>query len=378
MNDQNQLMIQGNENLPAYLQDQQYVSVMAGEMVDKTPRISTQGGKFRFIKNGVSSDQLDYIEVVPVRLGPTGANNTYRVLYLSDYDPKKPASPDCWSADGVTPSDNSRARQSASCATCAKNVAGSGRNGARACKFSKTLAVVSPSDWNTVYRLNIPSTTLFDKEMDNKGFFGWKGFIERCGVSKAPPESFVLRLGFTRNSTEGFRMLPIRYLNQDEFTYVSGLSRAQSTIDLVTMDIRASEEEEEAQANTAFEQPPVQQVPVQQAPVQQAPAAVIQPEPVQQTTYAPPPVQQVPVQQAPAAVIQPEPVQQYAPPPVQQAPAAVIQPEPVQQYAPPPVQQAPAAVATPVFEQPAHVSPPPAVEVTDERRARIDALIQDV
>ena len=357
MNDQNQLMIQGNENLPAYLQDQQYVSVMAGEMVDKTPRISTQGGKFRFIKNGVSSDQLDYIEVVPVRLGPTGANNTYRVLYLSDYDPKKPASPDCWSADGVTPSDNSRARQSASCATCAKNVAGSGRNGARACKFSKTLAVVSPSDWNTVYRLNIPSTTLFDKEMDNKGFFGWKGFIERCGVSKAPPESFVLRLGFTRNSTEGFRMLPIRYLNQDEFTYVSGLSRAQSTIDLVTMDIRASEEEEEAQANTAFEQPPVQQVPVQQAPVQQAPAAVIQPEPVQQTTYAPPPVQQVPVPQAPAAVIQPEPVQQYAPPPVQQAPAAV---------------------ATPVFEQPAHVSPPPAVEVTDERRARIDALIQDV
>ena len=344
MNDQNQLMIQGNENLPAYLQDQQYVSVMAGEMVDKTPRISTQGGKFRFIKNGVSSDQFDYIEVVPVRLGPTGANNTYRVLYLSDYDPKKPAPPDCWSADGVTPSDKSRARQSASCATCAKNVAGSGRNGARACKFSKTLAVVSPSDWNTVYRLNIPSTTLFDKGMDNKGFFGWKGFIERCGVSKAPPESFVLRLGFTRGSTEGFRMLPIRYLNQDEFTYVSGLSRAQSTIDLVTLDIHASEEEEEAQANAAFEQSPVQQVPVPQAP---------------------------------AAVIQPEPVQQYAPPPVQQAPAAVIQPEPVQQYAPPPVQQAPAAVATPVFEQPAHVSPP-AVEVTDERRARIDALIQDV
>ena len=342
MNEQNQIATYDPNFLPDYLRDQTFVSSMAGELVDKTPRISTRGGKFRFVKGDVVSEPMSSIEVIPVRIGPTGAQATYRVLYLNDFDPNKPAAPDCWSPDGIAPSDKSRAKQSASCATCAKNVAGSGKNNSRACRFSKTLAVVSPSDWNTVYRLNLPASTLFDKELDAAGYFGWRGFIDRCALSKAPPESFLLKLDFPRESTEGFRFNPVRYLQKDEFEYVVNLSKDQKVIDLVTLDIHVSEAEEEVAQQTT-QQPP------QAPPPQAVPQA---PPPVQQTTYAPPP-QAVPQAPPPQAVPQ-------APPP-----QAVPQ-------APPPVQQ-----AQPVFEQ-SHLTPPPKTELTDERRARIDALIADV
>ena len=87
-------------------------------------RISIKGGVFRLVAGGKEVAAIDerYLDVVLVNAAP----KVSRVFYMKKYDANEVAAPDCWSADGVTPSPDSENKQASRCDECAQNIAGSG------------------------------------------------------------------------------------------------------------------------------------------------------------------------------------------------------------------------------------------------------------
>lgn len=66
-----------------------------------------------------------------------------RAYYEGDYQPGSPASPDCYSFDGVKPHEKSADPQSTTCANCPKNQFKSARNGnGKACKEGVKFAML--------------------------------------------------------------------------------------------------------------------------------------------------------------------------------------------------------------------------------------------
>jgi hypothetical protein len=91
-----------NNNLPDYLQEVELDDLtknLAGNTA--TRRISIRGGVFRMMVNGeeLAKNTNRAMNVVIVN----GAPHVSRSLYLSEYNPKTVAAPDCWSNDGIKP-----------------------------------------------------------------------------------------------------------------------------------------------------------------------------------------------------------------------------------------------------------------------------------
>ena len=90
-----------------------------------------------------------------------GVSRTY---YEGKYEEGKDAKPACWSAEGTVPNAEVTTPQSATCATCPKNIEGSGDGKARACRYSKRLAVALENDiGGNIYRLSVPAKSYFGK-----------------------------------------------------------------------------------------------------------------------------------------------------------------------------------------------------------------------
>lgn len=126
-------------------------------------RISIRGKKFRMMVNGAEAAKAPgtTLDVVIVN----AATAVSRHWYSKAYDPSAVGMPDCWSNDGVRPDPKSVAPQGKTCEGCPKNIAGSGTNGSRACKFSRRLAVVLANDIGNsdVYQIQLPAASIFGK-----------------------------------------------------------------------------------------------------------------------------------------------------------------------------------------------------------------------
>ena len=144
---------------------------------EATARISIKGSRFRIVEGGtetvLDSTSLDIVVV--------GANpRLSKTWYAKAWTPEsEPASPDCFSMDGVSPDASSAEPQNDLCASCPQNAWGSkitpqGKQ-IKACSDQKRLAVVSADDpTGPVYLLSVTPAALqglskYQKELSLRG-----------------------------------------------------------------------------------------------------------------------------------------------------------------------------------------------------------------
>lgn len=216
-------------NVPAFAKGREGLSsvakALAGNNVDTTKRISIKGGVFRLYSGGkeIASIEERYLDVVFVDAAP----EIGRVFYAKAYDGEVTA-PDCWSADGKTPSVDAGNRQHSNCKDCPQNIAGSGQGNSRACRYQQRVAVVLANDMDgDVLQLTLPSKSIFgDGEGENRPL---QAYIKWLSVQPEPidPGLVVTRLKFdTKSESPKLFFKEMRWLTDDEYETV--LKKAES------------------------------------------------------------------------------------------------------------------------------------------------------
>lgn len=216
-------------NVPAFAKGREGLSsvakALAGNNVDTTKRISIKGGVFRLYSGGkeIASIEERYLDVVFVAAAP----EIGRVFYAKSYDGEVNA-PDCWSADGKTPSADAGNKQHSNCKDCPQNIAGSGQGNSRACRYQQRVAVVLANDMDgDVLQLTLPAKSIFgDGEGENRPL---QAYIKWLSVQPEPidPGLVVTRLKFdTKSESPKLFFKEMRWLTEDEYETV--LKKAES------------------------------------------------------------------------------------------------------------------------------------------------------
>ena len=158
------------------------------------PRISIKGSRFRIVEGGVEtvldSTSLDIVVV--------GANpRLSKTWYAKQWTPEsEPASPDCYSLDGVSPDTSSTEPQNDLCASCPQNAWGSkvtpqGKQ-IKACSDQKRLAVVSADDpTGPVYLLSVTPAAIT----------GFGAYTKELSVRGIPAEIVRTRVSFDTDAS---------------------------------------------------------------------------------------------------------------------------------------------------------------------------------
>lgn len=198
-------------------------------------RVSIKGGVFRLVNNGkeVAAIEERYLDVVVVNAAP----KISRIFYLAKYDSENPAPPDCWSADGATPSPDSENKQASSCSECLQNIAGSGQGQSRACRYQQRLAVVLANDQEgDVLQLALPATSIFGKEEgDNRPLQAYARWLAAQNID---PSEVVTRMKFdTASESPKLHFKAMRWLTDDEYPNVKEQGESDDAIKAVTMSV---------------------------------------------------------------------------------------------------------------------------------------------
>jgi hypothetical protein len=131
-------------------------------------RISVKGNIFRMVVGGqeIAKNEDRAMNIIIAAAAP----KTSRQFYSATYQEGVVTTPSCWSNDGERPNADCNNRQSATCATCPQNIAGSGQGQTRACRFGHRLAVLLENDAinGELYELSLAATSLFGKGENTK------------------------------------------------------------------------------------------------------------------------------------------------------------------------------------------------------------------
>jgi len=206
--------------LPVHLQKKELSASTKALMGGATgKRISIRGGVFRMVINGqeVAVSQDRFMNVVVVLVAPNIARHYYKEVYQEGVN----ASPDCWSIDGETPDPHSEHLQSTACAVCPQNIAGSGQNDSRACRYLQRLAVVPEKNLEAgdIYELSLAATSLFGK--GDNGKMPMQQYARFLGGHGVDIESVVTEIRFDLDSaTPKLVFSAVRPLEIDELSWV--------------------------------------------------------------------------------------------------------------------------------------------------------------
>lgn len=224
-------------NVPAYARNRAGNSLaksLAGGEIGGS-RISIKGGTFRLISGGKEIAQVEerYLDVVIVNAAP----KISRIFYLKQYDGDTPAAPDCWSPDGETPSPDAANKQADTCASCEKNIAGSGNGNSRACRYQQRLAVVLANNVaGDVLQLTAPATSIFGKEDgDNRPLQAYARWLAAQNIE---PTEIITRIKFDQKS-EAPKLFfkAMRWLTDDEHETVAQKSNSADALRAITMTV---------------------------------------------------------------------------------------------------------------------------------------------
>lgn len=184
-------------------------------------RIQTNtNGTFRRIVNGeqVGDALRGSINAIIVYALP----KVSRIYYAQDYDPDaKAAMPDCWSNLGDTPEAGASNPQGTSCASCSKNVDGSGSKGkGRACRFQRRVALLLEGDTSgAVYQFNIPAKSLFGKGIGNTHPF--ESYHRFLAANNESLDNLVTQISYNLNADSmELQFTPVRTLDDEEYAIV--------------------------------------------------------------------------------------------------------------------------------------------------------------
>jgi hypothetical protein len=204
-------------------------------------RIATNtNGTFKRVVNGeqIGKAHPHELNIIVVDM----LKEVSREYYSSDYDPEGKASlPDCWSADGRTPDAKAPNRQGSGCATCPKNIDGSGNKGrGKACRFKRRIAVLVEGDPSgDIYQMSFAAKSLFGKGIGNE-----HPFESYCNYLKAngeAPDTVVTKVMYDLDAdTLTLKFKAVRHLTQDESDLIDAAfasGEAQRYIQLTTSEV---------------------------------------------------------------------------------------------------------------------------------------------
>ena len=218
-------------NLPAHLRgqlDETTKSLMGNVSGDSTPvkRISIKGSVFRMMVSGkeVAQNEDRAMNVIIAAAAPYNS----RSFYAKTFAEGQPVSaPDCFSDNGISPSDRSTAPQAKTCKDCPQNVDGSHPSGrGRACRFSRRLAVLLENDQQgDVYQLTLPASSIFGKP--DGGKMPLEAYVKLLGTNNVSVTSVVTEMRFdTASATPKLTFKAVRYLEADEFANVQAKGKS--------------------------------------------------------------------------------------------------------------------------------------------------------
>ena len=187
---------------------------------DSNRRIATNvNGTFKRMVNGeqIGKPVRGEINVIIVN----ALEEVSRVYYENDYDPNAEATlPDCWSNKGDKPEPGASNKQGTKCVDCPMNVKGSGKNGSRACRYQRRIAVLLENDPSgDIYQLNVPAMSLFGKGVDNvHPFESYRRYLPANGASIDQVVTAVTYDLEAESMT--LRFSPVREISDDEWGLV--------------------------------------------------------------------------------------------------------------------------------------------------------------
>lgn len=227
----------GNLAIPEYLKTgtDDLTKRLAGGM--EGAAISIRGGIWRMKAGGeeISKNEARALNFVVLNAAP----HISRAYYADKYQAGVETPPSCFSGDGVRPDGNvpDEARQSKDCASCPQNIAGSGDNGTRACRFNQRLAVVLEGDvGGTVFRIQLPAKSLFGKaEGDKMPFQAYAKFLAGHGI---PISGVVTEARFDSDeSVPVIKFRAVRPLTQAEFEVAKAQAQSKGALQAIDTTI---------------------------------------------------------------------------------------------------------------------------------------------
>ena len=225
-------LFQSGSVIPDYLRNvaDETTRELAGNSGGKS--ISIRGGVWRMMVGGEQVGQNEERSMPMVIIATS--KGTQRTFYAEKYEEGKDIRPSCWSSEGIVPNEEvpTESRQSVNCGTCQQNIEGSGEGKARACRFSKRIAVTLENDIaGNVYRLTVPAKSLFGRpDGDKMTLQAYGKFLSGHGI---PITGVVTEARFdTSEAVPVLKFRAVRPLTEQEWN----TAKAQST----TEDVRAA------------------------------------------------------------------------------------------------------------------------------------------
>lgn len=257
--------------MPAYMQELAAQSSMGsfGDGFSRSRRVQLKGGQINFLaedgkpmgtvqnSDGTITAFPQYTnsaEIIILGIAPEG-NTSYRTLYLTQYKDGDTSPPDCWSADGIHPSPKSFAKQSADCASCPKNVAGTSSTGkGKACGSRKRLVVVFAND---------PEMRLFSMDLSSTALFGTsaraaEGYLTLADYAKMLKqggvffEGVVTEVCFSEGANIGVRFRAKAYVEQQKVYQLLQLGKTTESAEILTIDFPECKTDDEAPVAQAY------------------------------------------------------------------------------------------------------------------------------
>ena len=224
-----------NGNLPAHLRgelDETTKALMGGGSSGGTnvKRISIKGSVFRMMVEGkeVAKNEDRAMNVIIVGASQYNSRHYYEGTFTEGQAGKLP---DCFSDDGIKPSTRATSKQCDTCKDCPQNIAGSaaGSTTARACKFSRRLAVILENDQQgDVFQLTLPAQSIFGKAEGGK--MPLEAYVRLLGSNNVSVTSVVTEMRFdTDSATPKLTFKAVRYLEADEFANAQAKSKTPET-----------------------------------------------------------------------------------------------------------------------------------------------------
>lgn len=210
--------------------------------VSNSRRISTNtNGTFKRIINGeqIGKSIRGEFNAIIVDALP----KVSRTFYAGKYDPDaKPTLPDCWSNLGDKPEAAAGNPQASNCASCPKNVVGSGENGkGRACRFQRRIAlIVEGDDSGDVYQFNVPAKSLFGKGIGNVHPF--ESYVKFLIANGESPDTVVTNIAYNLEAeTMQLQFTPMRGTTDAEHELVLEARNDPATRQMIVLTVAAQE-----------------------------------------------------------------------------------------------------------------------------------------
>ena len=268
----NMTLFKSGSVIPDYLREASDATTrdIAGSSGGK--QISIKGGVWRMVVGGeeVAKNEERAMNFVVIASG----KGVTRTFYADKYEEGKDIKPACWSAEGVVPNEEVANPQAKTCATCPQNIEGSGDGKARACRYSKRLAVALENDiGGNIYRLSVPAKSYFGRaEGEKMPLQAFGKFLSGHGI---PITGIVTEARFdTAEAVPVLKFRAVRPLSKEEWELGKAQSLTEDARQAIELKMVPSKAEGMPALPQSFKEAPaaVEKAEAVAEPVKRAPA----------------------------------------------------------------------------------------------------------